>query len=194
MKSIPIATSSGFAWRHLTNKVFSLNYHPNSFLKNPFNYSKINQNNVINTRINPIFSLNSSFSTIPSSSNNSDCIHLNGCIFYGYHGYYSAEQELGQKFIVDAVVYLDLKPAGNTGELEKTIDYVQIWNILNENMTKKKFTLLEQLSHTISKDIIKKYPNVNTVNLTIKKPHVALQGVVNYLGINTIRSREDFES
>lgn len=42
----------------------------------------------------------------------SDIIFLNGMRFYGYHGALHAENELGQIFIVDVTLKVDLTEAG----------------------------------------------------------------------------------
>lgn len=42
-----------------------------------------------------------------------DNIYFNGMSFYGYHGVFGAEAELGQRFYVDLVLSLDLSK-GNT--------------------------------------------------------------------------------
>ncbi|MBI4312116.1 MAG: dihydroneopterin aldolase, partial [Chloroflexi bacterium] len=41
-----------------------------------------------------------------------DSILLEGMAFYGYHGVNPEERALGQRFVVDLQVYLDLSRAG----------------------------------------------------------------------------------
>ena len=41
-----------------------------------------------------------------------DRIVLEGMVFYGYHGVSPAEQELGQRFVVDLEAHRDLRAAG----------------------------------------------------------------------------------
>ena len=40
----------------------------------------------------------------------SDRLVLKNMVFYGYHGAFAAEKELGQRFEVDLEMQLDLKP------------------------------------------------------------------------------------
>ena len=60
-------------------------------------------------------------SAAPSSANqaplsppqpNRDKIILKGLVFFGYHGVHSAERQLGQRFVVDAELTVDLALAG----------------------------------------------------------------------------------
>ncbi len=42
----------------------------------------------------------------------SDKIILEGMVFFGYHGTLPEENTLGQRFVVDVTLHLDLRPAG----------------------------------------------------------------------------------
>ncbi len=57
---------------------------------------------------------------------NEDRILLEGMIFYGRHGTLPAERELGQRFIVDIELRCDLRPAGLSDDLAKTVDYGEV--------------------------------------------------------------------
>ncbi len=46
-----------------------------------------------------------------------DKISLNRMTFYGYHGVIPEERTLGQRFIVDVDLLLDLKSAGRSDDL-----------------------------------------------------------------------------
>ena len=50
----------------------------------------------------------------PSSlpTNKRDRILMHGMVFHSYHGYFDAEQFLGQKFILDCEISTNLKPSG----------------------------------------------------------------------------------
>jgi 7,8-dihydroneopterin aldolase/epimerase/oxygenase len=51
-----------------------------------------------------------------------DRILLESMIFYGNHGTLPAERELGQPFVVDVELHLDLQPAGLSDDLAQTVD------------------------------------------------------------------------
>jgi len=52
-----------------------------------------------------------------------DRILLEGMIFHGRHGTLPAERELGQPFVVDIELRLDLQAAGLSDDLTQTVDY-----------------------------------------------------------------------
>ena len=55
-----------------------------------------------------------------------DKILLEGMIFYGRHGTLPAERELGQPFIIDLELRLNLQAAGLSDDLRQTVDYSEV--------------------------------------------------------------------
>jgi dihydroneopterin aldolase len=52
-----------------------------------------------------------------------DRILLTDMVFHSHHGTLPAENELGQPFVVSVELHLDLRPAGTSDDLTKTVDY-----------------------------------------------------------------------
>ena len=52
-----------------------------------------------------------------------DQIIIENLEIFGYHGVFEEEAFLGQKFIVDARLYLDTSPAGQTDDLTQSLDF-----------------------------------------------------------------------
>lgn len=49
--------------------------------------------------------------------------------------------------------------------------------------------LLEKVAELIASTTLDKYPQVSAVRVQVGKPHVAVQGSVDYLGVEIIRHR-----
>lgn len=122
-----------------------------------------------------------------------DKIIMENMIFYGYHGVLQEEKLLGQKFHVDAELHLDLKQAGQTDDLNHTVSYAMVYETIEEIMTKKKFDLLEALSHEICGQILSSFERVSSLKLKIKKPSAPVVGNFDYFAVEIKRSREDYE-
>ncbi|HHW47400.1 MAG TPA: dihydroneopterin aldolase [Clostridiaceae bacterium] len=118
-----------------------------------------------------------------------DKIILKGMKFYGYHGVYPEEQAKGQCFVIDAVMYVDLREAGVTDDLEKTVDYSQVYNIIKDITEGKRFKLIERLADAISREILSKYEMVEGVKVTVKKPDAPINGEFEWVGVETERFR-----
>ena len=77
-------------------------------------------------------------------------IHLKNMLFYGYHGDLAEENKLGQRFIVDLVLTLDIAEVVRTDALEATVDYVRVHEVCRELVEGKKVRLIETLAARIA--------------------------------------------
>ncbi|KAK4720799.1 hypothetical protein R3W88_011032 [Solanum pinnatisectum] len=112
---------------------------------------------------------------------------LRGLKFHGYHGVKQEEKKLGQKFLVDVDAWMDLRPAGESDYLSDTLSYINIYRIVKEVMEGPPKNLLESVAQLIASPTLTKYPKVSAVHVQVEKPHVAVQGPVDYLGVEIIR-------
>jgi 7,8-dihydroneopterin aldolase/epimerase/oxygenase len=119
-----------------------------------------------------------------------DRITLHGLKFHGYHGALPAEQVLGQKFLVDAVLFCDLRAAGASDKLEDTVNYAEVYSTMQQVMEGPPKQLLECVADSICRGVFESQPLVHGVQVAIKKPHVALPGSFDHLGIQITRWRD----
>jgi len=106
-------------------------------------------------------------------------ISLHGAEFFAYHGFYPEEQKLGNKFIID--VDVDLIPGKNLTEddINGTINYEQLYEIVSEQMSLTK-KLLETVAQNILDEIRKQFPLAKSIRVVIKKMSPPLKGKVEY--------------
>ncbi len=97
-----------------------------------------------------------------------DCIHLTGIRSYGYTGYLSEEQVLGQWFEVDLTLWLDLSAAGKSDAIEDTLDYRSIITTVKQLVKTSKFALVERLATVIAEAILRS-PQVAQVQVRLSK-------------------------
>ena len=121
-----------------------------------------------------------------------DRILLNGLTFFGHHGCHPAERELGQKFLVDIELECDLTEAGQTDALADTIDYVSLYEAARDVMEGEPAQLLESLAQRIA-DFALQDERVESAWVRIRKPHVAMPGPLESLGVEITREREGIE-
>ena len=117
-----------------------------------------------------------------------DKILLSGLVFFGRHGCHAAERELGQNFVVDVELDADLQTAARTDDLHDTVDYVSVYNRAKEIIEGPSAFLLEHLAAQIG-DFALADPRVQKARVRIRKPHVAVPGALDYLGVEIERSR-----
>ncbi|GAB2274522.1 hypothetical protein Dimus_009290 [Dionaea muscipula] len=118
-----------------------------------------------------------------------DKLVLRGLKFHGFHGVKPEERTLGQKFIVDVDAWLDLRQAGVSDNLSETVSYTDIYRIAKEVVEGERQNLLESVAHRIAVATFKKFPQISDVRVKVGKPHVAVRGQLDYLGVDILRSR-----
>ncbi|HET7480445.1 MAG TPA: dihydroneopterin aldolase [Rubrobacteraceae bacterium] len=120
-----------------------------------------------------------------------DRILLEGMVFTGRHGTLPAERELGQPFVVDIEMRLDLRPAGSSDDLTKTVDYSEVHRMSRAIVEGEPVGLTETLAERIAAAVMENFPLVEAVKVKVTKPHVRLDGtVLSGSAVEVLRRRE----
>ena len=98
-----------------------------------------------------------------------DRITLTGLRVRGHHGVLPQERRDGQDFVVDAVLHLDLRPAGETDDLARTVHYGELAERLAAVVAGAPVDLLETLAARLA-DVCLAAGAVERVELTVHKP------------------------
>lgn len=118
-----------------------------------------------------------------------DYIELTGMVFYGYHGCLDFEKTDGQKFIVDARLYLDLAPAGKSDDLSLTVNYASVYEDIKAIVTGEPLNLIEAVAERIAADILKKYP-LEKITVILHKPQAPIDGEFSDVSLSITRTAE----
>jgi len=117
-----------------------------------------------------------------------DRIILSGILAEGRHGVHPHEREFPQAFAADVELGLDLRPAGTTDDLARTVDYATVDGLVREIVERRSFLLIEALAEAIASAILATYP-VDEVVVRVRKPAVVLNGPVEAVGVEIRRDR-----
>ncbi|SCG96509.1 MULTISPECIES: dihydroneopterin aldolase [unclassified Romboutsia] len=118
-----------------------------------------------------------------------DKILLNNLGFYGYHGVLKEESVLGQKFFIDMELLVDTKEAGLTDDMNKSVSYADVYNVVKEITENKRFNLIEALAENIAKETLERFGLINEVMVRVKKPEAPVNGIYDYFGVEIRRGR-----
>ena len=86
-----------------------------------------------------------------------DYIHLNEMEFYGYHGVLPEETKLGQRFRVTVSLATNLSEAGKSDELDKTVNYAEVYSVCQSVVEGKPVKLIEAVAERIAEEIKRKF-------------------------------------
>lgn len=120
-----------------------------------------------------------------------DKIILDGMAFYGFHGLLDEEAVLGQKFFVDVEIYTDTKEAGKTDDMNKSISYADVYDLVKMHTEEKRYNLIEALAENIASDILENFVRANSVSVKIRKKEAPVRGIFNYMGVEIRRDRNE---
>jgi dihydroneopterin aldolase len=119
-----------------------------------------------------------------------DSIIARGLTFKAYHGLYEHETQQGQEFRVDLEIFAELSKAGQSDQIEDTIDYAQAFKIVEEIVTATRVTLIETLAENIAQALLCSFPLMKAIEVTVYKPEAPVAGEFEYFAVKIFRSRE----
>lgn len=107
-----------------------------------------------------------------------DRIVLEGMVFFGYHGTRPEENSLGQRFVVDVALRVDLRAAGEADDLGATVDYSLVHRAARAIVEGPPLRLTEAVAERIAAAVLAEHPLVDAVEVRVRKPNVRLDDTV----------------
>lgn len=117
-----------------------------------------------------------------------DRIFFNQMAFYAYHGVFAEENKLGQRFLVDLELGLDLAPAAQGDDLNQTVDYGKVYQQVKAEVESGPFALLETVAERIAGSLLANFP-VEEVKVRLTKPDPPIPGHYQSVGVEITRRR-----
>ena len=99
-----------------------------------------------------------------------DKIYLEHLEFFAYHGCFEEEKKNGQTFYVSATLELDLTEAGETDDLDATVNYGEVYDMIADVTLNHKFDLIEKLAYEIIERLLAAFSPVQAVTVRVDKP------------------------
>ncbi|WP_203248992.1 dihydroneopterin aldolase [Sporosarcina beigongshangi] len=119
-----------------------------------------------------------------------DYIHLNEMEFYGYHGALPEENKLGQRFRVTVSIATDLSEAGKTDNLDKTVNYAEVYRVCQLIVEGEPMKLIETVAEKIATNVMEEFAaKVTGVRVVLIKPDPPIPGHYASVSVDIIRGR-----
>ena len=106
--------------------------------------------------------------------NGDDEIRIENLECFGYHGVYPEENEKGQHFYVNAVLYTNTAEAALHDDLAQTTNYGEVARFINDFMKKDIYKLIETVAEKLAREILLTFPFVHKLDLEIRKPNAPI--------------------
>ncbi len=119
-----------------------------------------------------------------------DQIKLKGIVGYGYHGVLQEERSLGQRFVADVELSLDLSEPGRSDNLSEGIDYSKVYDCVLALLEGEPVQTLEHLVTRINEILLELFPPLQEVTTTVYKPGAAVRGPIEYVSVRRTAVRK----
>ena len=117
-----------------------------------------------------------------------DRITLTGIEVFGHHGVLAHERELGQRFVVDVVLELDLSAAAASDDLADTVHYGELAGDVAAIVAGEPVELIESLAGRVA-DRCLADPRVIATEVTVHKPAAPLPVVAAEVAVTLRREQ-----
>lgn len=115
-------------------------------------------------------------------------IKIKNIRLYAYHGCMVEEGKIGSDYRVDLSVKANLKKSAETDDLEDTVDYVHLTQIVRDEMAIRS-KLLEEVAKRILDRIFNELPLVKKGSVAVSKLNPPIGGNVAMVTIEMSRAR-----
>jgi 7,8-dihydroneopterin aldolase/epimerase/oxygenase len=120
----------------------------------------------------------------------SDTIFITGLLIHAHHGVMEHEEKVGQRFVIDLELAIDLAQAGRSDKLVDTVSYASIVETATRAFTDGNYRLVEAAAAAIAEAELAAFPSVTSVKVTVHKPHAPIAAIFNDVGVTILRARE----
>ena len=119
-----------------------------------------------------------------------DRIIVSGIRFHARHGATRIEREIGVRYFVTVEMEKNLDRSMTSDQLEDTVDYGQVHDVVMEVARGNSFYLLEALAGEVAARLLAQFP-ILAVRVQVRKETPVLDGIVDWVGVDIERRQGD---
>lgn len=114
-------------------------------------------------------------------------IRIEGLRVYAHHGVFEFEKALGQEFILDATLSVE---SGLNDNLDESVSYAAVAEILVQNAKANPVNLLETLAHRLHSRVMEISPRILHATVTVHKPNAPIELEFNDVSVSYSGGRD----
>lgn len=103
-----------------------------------------------------------------------DTIEIVGLRVLAHHGVLPHERSIGQTFVLDLTIDVDLEQAARSDDLADTIDYGHLAAAVADRVRRTRFQLIEALAGDVAAMVLDEDDRAVAVSVRVAKPHAPL--------------------
>jgi FolB domain-containing protein len=119
-----------------------------------------------------------------------DSLFIHNASFESHIGITPAERSTPQKVLIDVDLAIDLTAPGRSDSIKETLDYRNVWQLLDDCVMGEEFHLVEALATSIGDVLLAHFPPVESVTVGVTKPAALAAKGVGSVGVQLTVTRE----
>jgi len=120
----------------------------------------------------------------------SDVIFIKGLVAHAHHGVMAHESEVGQRFVVDLELKVELSQAAASDRLADTISYAAVVEEAERAFVARRFKLVEAAAGAVAEALLDRFPRIEEVRVVVHKPHAPIPAIFADVGVALTRRRK----
>jgi dihydroneopterin aldolase len=119
-----------------------------------------------------------------------DSIYVSGLALHAFHGVMEHEAKVGQTFYIDLMLDIDLTQASRSDKIADTVGYDEVVDVASRTFCAKHYKLVEAAAGAVADGLLKTFPTVTSVRVTVHKPHAPVAATFSNVGVTIVRARQ----
>jgi len=120
-----------------------------------------------------------------------DKIIVKGLKIFAYHGVNEEEKINGQNFILDIMIFLNIKKNVKNDDINSTVSYSKLVKFVTGEILKEKYNLIETVTEKLAEEILKEFKSIKKIKILLKKPEAPMSYDLEYAAVEITRKRSD---
>src|SRR5260370_30514390 len=113
----------------------------------------------------------------------SDQVFVSGLVIHAHHGVMDHESSVGQRFVLDLELSIDLKNAARSDKLVDTVSYSAIVETASRAFTGQSYRLVEAAAGAVADALLAGVARVTAVRGTVRQPHPPIAAILADAGV-----------
>ncbi len=119
----------------------------------------------------------------------SDVVFVTGLLIHAHHGVMEHESKVGQRFILDLELSIELKEAARSDKLADTVSYTAIVETASRAFTARSYKLVEAAAGAVAEAILAAFARTVSVRVTVHKPQAPIAATFADVGVTLVLTR-----
>jgi 7,8-dihydroneopterin aldolase/epimerase/oxygenase len=117
-------------------------------------------------------------------------IQIAGLILFAKHGVQEEEAKLGQRFILDIKLEVEITDAVKKDRLDSTVDYGEVVAVVEAAFRAKRFYLIEAAAAHVASTLLAHFSLVKFARVTVRKPSAPVPAAIDFVAATVERKRD----